>query len=138
MVAKVLIVEDEFLIGMDFEMSLQERGYDVVGIAVDYESAVALASRKPEIALVDVNLRDGPTGPLIAKELARGAGTSVVFVTANPRQIAPPVEGALGIVTKPADNDLVVSAVDYALALRKGEEKPAPGGLVPLDPKDGD
>lgn len=132
MAAKVLIVEDEFLIGMELEMTLQERGYDVVGVAVDYDSAVSHAADEPEIALVDVNLRDGPTGPLIAQELASGGGTSIVFVTANPRQISTSIAGALGIVIKPAENDLVAAAVDYALAVREGQCTFPPAGLVPL------
>lgn len=132
MSAKVLIVEDEILIGIEFEHALQERGYKVIGVAADYEAAVRLARQCPEIALVDVNLRDGPTGPLVARELADRAGASIVFVTANPNEVALPVAGAIGIVTKPADSELVTAAVDYALAVRAGERKVAPGGLAPI------
>src|SRR5687767_10456369 len=117
---------------MEFEMSLQERGYDVIGVAVDYPSAVALAASKPDVALVDINLRDGPTGPRIAEQLALDVGTSVVFVTANPRQLAAPVPGALGVVTKPADQHLVAAAVDYAMCVRNGLQLPPPGGLSPF------
>ena len=40
-------------------------------------------------AFVDVNLRDGATGPAIARRIAHDHGLKVVFVTANPGQIEP-------------------------------------------------
>ncbi|MFN3389688.1 MAG: hypothetical protein ACK40O_12230, partial [Allosphingosinicella sp.] len=70
MSARVLIVEDEFLIGLELEHALEAHGYKVIGVVADYDGAVALAAERPDVALVDINLRDGPTGPLIARELA--------------------------------------------------------------------
>lgn len=132
--AKILIVEDEFLIGMELEHSLQDRGYDVIGVAVDFDSAQTLVPLNPDVALVDVNLRDGPTGPAIAQQLATQAGTSVVFVTANPRQISIAIPGAIGIVAKPADHQLISAAVDYAVAVRSGSAATPPPGLTALAP----
>ena len=41
-------------------------------------------------ALVDVNLRDGPSGPVIARQLANGFGTKIVYVTASSSDIGEP------------------------------------------------
>lgn len=131
--AKVLIVEDEFLIGLELEHALEAHGYRVIGVVADYPGAVALAAQRPDVALVDINLRDGPTGSLIARELARIAGASIVFVTANPRQVEGPVAGALGVVTKPVESALVAAVVDYAVAVREGHCGDLPEGLVPLE-----
>lgn len=49
-------------------------------------SAMEKASAAIDLALVDVNLMDGATGPLIAEKLASEFGIEVVFVTANPTQ----------------------------------------------------
>ncbi|MFN3727679.1 MAG: response regulator [Allosphingosinicella sp.] len=133
MSAKVLIVEDEFLIGLELEHALEAHGYRVVGVVADYPGAIALAAQRPDVALIDINLRDGPTGPLIARELARIAGASIVFVTANPRQVEGPVAGALGVVTKPAESALVAAVVDYAVAVREGGSGNLPEGLIPLE-----
>jgi hypothetical protein len=35
-------------------------------------------------------------------------------------------------VTKPAGNDIVAAAVDYAVAVRAGQRKETPEGLAPL------
>ena len=69
MCAKVLIVEDEFLVALDLEELLTRAGHEVVGVVPDRASLDRLRT-PPEVALVDVNLRDGPSGPLIAEELS--------------------------------------------------------------------
>lgn len=134
MPARVLIIEDEFLIAADMESMLDECGHDCIGIADDFESARQFSEQRPEIALVDVNLSDGATGPAIAAYLAREIGTSIIFVTANPRQINARIPGALGIVSKPVEVNLICEAVAYAYELRRGSPTPAPPpGLQLLD-----
>ena len=83
---KAIIVEDEFLAAMHAETALKDLGLQVVGIAEDTASAMALAARNPQIALVDLNLRDGFTGPAVATRL-ESAGVRVIFLTANPREL---------------------------------------------------
>lgn len=107
----VLIVEDEILVALDLEAIVESAGYRVVGIAADRPSALALAGQA-DIALVDVNLRDGPTGPGIARELTEKHGLAAIFVTANPGQISHLAGIALGYVQKP----FVAAAVRGALA----------------------
>ena len=82
----VLIVEDEIFVALDLERILTDAGYRVAAIAADSHGALAAAA-DCHFALVDVNLRDGPTGPGLATKLARDYGVKVVFVTANPGQI---------------------------------------------------
>lgn len=102
MPAKVLIVEDEILIGLETEATIQDLGHISVGIAATAAEALALAEReRPDIALVDVNLADGATGPTVAAELA-GRGVAVVFVTANPRVVEASAGIAVGVLDKPA------------------------------------
>lgn len=87
---KVMIVEDEMFLAMDLENHLEDLGQDVVGVAASAAEAFALASvSAPDLALVDVNLRDGASGPRIASELARKHDMLVVFVTGSPDQIPP-------------------------------------------------
>jgi two-component system, response regulator PdtaR len=71
MTARVLIVEDEALVAMDLRESLEDMGYKVVGVAADSARAFEMAAMEPDLALVDLNLRDGLTGPEIGKRLAR-------------------------------------------------------------------
>jgi len=129
---KILIVEDEFVVAANLEAILEDRGHRSVGIAPDLDTALKLAGERPDVALVDVNLRDGETGPIIAARL-REQDIVVLFVTANPRMLEGAEAAAIGVLTKPCDEDLVVAAVDYALGARHGTPLPAPPGLRLLD-----
>ena len=100
MTKTALIVEDEIFVALDLERILVDGGYQVAGIAADAESALQ-AAPGCGFAFVDVNLRDGPTGPRIAEQIARDYGVKVVFVTANPAQIDCGRDCALGYIRKP-------------------------------------
>lgn len=84
---KVLIVEDEVFLAMDLEWHLTSLGHEVVGTASDAKEALALAgATAPDLAMVDLNLRDGLSGPKIATRLARDHAALAVFVTGSPEQ----------------------------------------------------
>ncbi len=120
----VMIVEDEILVALEMEFMLEDAGCTSVGIAADAKSALALAAQtKPDIALVDVNLRDGASGPGIARHLKEICACTVVFVTANPRAIPAP-SGAIGVVEKPCNQRDLNEAVAFAMAVRTGKTPP--------------
>lgn len=124
-----LIVEDEIFVALDLERILTDAGYKVTAIAADRPSALAAAA-DAQFAFVDVNLRDGPTGPDIAATLAREHGVKVVFVTANPAQIGSSCQ-ALGYVRKPFSERAILTAA----AIAAGQEclSAANDDLVLLD-----
>jgi CheY-like chemotaxis protein len=118
---RILIVEDQAILGMELEFALTQAGHHVVGIAVDAAQALALAAdAQPEFAVVDINLKDGPTGPSLARTMVRDFGITVLFATAEPELIPQEFAGALGVVGKPYSTPSIQSAVDYLLALRDG------------------
>lgn len=106
-----LIVEDEIFVALDLERILTDAGYDVA-IAVDEAEALAAAPTCCA-AFVDVNLRDGATGPTIAERITREHGVRVVFVTANPSQIASG-STALGYIRKPFSEGAIRAAAALA------------------------
>lgn len=122
MADSILIVEDEMLVALEMESVLEERGYDVVGIASDLLGALAFADRNVDLALVDLNLRDGLTGPEIGRRLANEHRAKVLFVTANPRLLGDGIAGTIGVLTKPTDESSLTSAI--AFALRRSTEAP--------------
>ena len=124
MADSILIVEDEILVAMEMESILQDHGYDVVGIAADLEGALAFADRNVRLALVDLNLRDGLTGPEIGRRLANEHRAKVLFVTANPRLLGDGIAGTIGVLTKPTDEPSLTSAVAFALE-RSAEAPPS-------------
>ncbi len=107
-----LIVEDEIFVALDLERILTDAGYKVHAIAPDAESALE-AAPACDFALVDINLRDGCTGPTVARRIAAEHGVKVVFVTANPAQIDSPCE-ALGYVRKPFSEAAILAAAKLA------------------------
>ena len=56
----VLVVEDSWDVGTGLKMLLESWGADIVGPAATTADALRLVSeRRPDLALVDINLRDG-------------------------------------------------------------------------------
>ena len=123
MTQSILIVEDEFLVALEMQCILEDAGYEVVGVAADLDGAMSFAEREIDLALVDLNLRDGLTGPQIGQRLANEHNAAVLFVTANPRLLGDGVAGTIGVLTKPTDEDTLLTAVAYASRRRRGDEQ---------------
>ncbi|CAN7532459.1 hypothetical protein ASC89_09695 [Devosia sp. Root413D1] len=125
MSCKVLVVEDEIFVAIEFESLLYDLGHEPVGIASDSRQAMALAD-EAELAFVDLNLIDGPTGIEVGRSLAE-RGVTVVYMTANPAQLGDGVPGTVGVIPKPVDNNELRQAVDFAVSVRrKSQPKPNP------------
>ncbi len=130
---KVLIVEDEIFVALEIEQIVEDAGFEVCAIAADREAALEAAAGC-DIALVDLNLRDGPTGPSIGMDLATRHGIQVIYVTANPAQIGEASVAALGVITKPFRAPSISAALTLAAtdvsALRAAEIS----GFMPFPP----
>lgn len=122
---KVLVVEDEIFVAIELENLLYDLGHKPVGIAAESRKALELGEQA-ELAFVDINLVDGPTGIEVGKALA-AQGTTVVYMTANPAQLGDGVPGTLGVLPKPVETNELRQAIEYAVALRRREhERVAP------------
>ncbi len=67
---RILIVEDEALIAVVLADSLEGAGHEVMGPASTMAEALALCEAlRPELALLDINLRDGSSGVDVARAL---------------------------------------------------------------------
>lgn len=126
---RILIVEDEFIVALNLRQIMSDMGFDVIGIAPDAATAERLGEAKPDIALVDLNLRDGPTGPQIGAKLSQQHGTSVLFLTANASQLGDGVRGTVGVVSKPVDEDSIESVLEFLVKHRVGEAASPPPAL---------
>jgi DNA-binding NarL/FixJ family response regulator len=133
MSCKVLVVEDEIFVAVEIESVVAELGHQPVGIAADAKSALDLA-HEAEVALVDLNLRDGPTGQAIGRTLAEKFGVTVVFMTANPSQLGNGIAGTVGVIGKPVMDDELRQAVSYAVAHRRRMPADPPARLRLFSP----
>src|SRR4051794_26790902 len=93
--ARVLVVEDEFLIALEVEFLLRGFGCEVLGPAPSVVRALELLGReRPDAALLDLDLLDGMAVPVA--ELLASMRVPFALVTANdPTQIveAPALRG---------------------------------------------
>jgi DNA-binding response OmpR family regulator len=129
MAARILIVEDEMLVAFELENVLEDLGHEPVGIVPDVQAAELYFDEALDLALVDLNLRDGLTGPEIGKRLGE-RGETVLVITANPTLLGRGVAGTIGVITKPTDGATVKAAVDYALGVREGRSVSPPPALM--------
>ncbi|MBC6981842.1 response regulator [Caulobacter sp. 17J80-11] len=99
---RVLIVEDEVLVAAELAWLVEDLGHDVVGEAATSADALRLAGdTRPDLALVDIHLYDGPTGVEVARRISAESGATVLFMTANQKRVPADFAGAAGLVPKP-------------------------------------
>lgn len=78
----ILIVEDESILALGMECSLEEFGYEVSGIETTYKSAIEHAKEyTPDLVLMDINLKGEKTGIDAAKYIWRECKIPIVFLT---------------------------------------------------------
>ena len=80
---KILVVEDEMLIGAKISMLLSNMGYEVTGLLARGEDAlVHVEENKPDIIVLDINLKGKIDGIETAAILQR-KNIPVIYLTAN-------------------------------------------------------
>jgi DNA-binding LytR/AlgR family response regulator len=81
---KILIVEDEMLIGANISLQLNELGYEVTGIIPRGEEALEhIEDNPPDIILLDINLKGNLDGIETAVEMQKTRDIPVIYLTAN-------------------------------------------------------
>ena len=81
---KILIVEDEMLIGANISLQLNELGYEVTGIIPRGEEALEhIENNPPDIMLLDINLKGTLDGIETAVEMQKTRNIPVIYLTAN-------------------------------------------------------
>ncbi|NKQ89755.1 response regulator [Rhizobium ruizarguesonis] len=108
---RLLIVENEPGIALVIEDVAIDAGFQITGIAGNMSEALELGSAA-DIAIIDVRLGDGITGPSIARALFSKFRLGVVYFTVNPGLTKDP-EGRAD-ATKPARPERIVDALSMA------------------------
>jgi DNA-binding LytR/AlgR family response regulator len=81
---KILIVEDDMIIGANLSMQLTNLGYDILGIVSRGEEAVIHAKiHPPDILLLDINLKGSINGIETAKAIQQFMDIPIIYLTAN-------------------------------------------------------
>jgi two-component system, response regulator PdtaR len=117
--ARILVVEDDFVVAVGIERALSDARFDVAGVAASADEAVELAgSQKPSLIVMDVRLAGERDGIHAAVEIFQKLGIRSIFATAHydPRSIerAKPAM-PLSWIQKPYSMVSLVNAVRDAL-----------------------
>jgi len=118
--ASILIVEDEFIIAENLSATLEELGYNVVGIAETVDTTIRMIKENAvDLVLLDINLNQAVDGVEIAHIINTEFAIPFVFVTAFVD--ATTIERVkhthpYGYVTKPYSEVDLNIAIDLALS----------------------
>jgi len=122
---RVLIVEDDPFISTDVQLALIDAGYEVCGVASNEQEALEMArATRPTLAVLDVQLDPGD-GKTVARALATNYGTTILMASAEPPSTLDGI-GAVGVVPKPYDANIIPAALEAADAIAEGDD---PGPL---------
>ncbi|MGN2242125.1 response regulator [Frateuria sp. GZRR33] len=127
----VLIAEDNSLLAFMLEDALTAHGHRVLGPALSVEDALELvATDRPALALVDVDLEGPRSGIDLVRELHECYGIPSLFATGQLAQVCAGGTRALGVLAKPFSPDDAVAAVD-AVAARLASHQAEPWPAIP-------
>jgi len=116
--ARVVIAEDEAIIRLDLQETLEEEGYEVVGSTGRGDEAVAMVrDLEPDLAILDIKM-PGMDGITAAKEIAGGRWAAVLILTAfSQRDLVEQARdaGAIGYLVKPFQKSDLVPAIEVAI-----------------------
>jgi CheY-like chemotaxis protein len=120
----VLVLEDNFLLADDARRALAQAGARILGPFRDAGEAVQSVEReRPDCAVVDVNLGEGPSFAPARALLSRGV--PVILVTGYDRDLVPHDLSHLVRVEKPATERQIVEAVGSTCG-RPGQRRRTP------------
>jgi two-component system, response regulator PdtaR len=116
---RVLIVEDEAVIGLLLQDTVESLGHSVCGIANTESDAIVQADRyQPDLMIIDAGLRSG-SGVSAIEAIERTRRVPHIFVTGNARSVQALRPGAI-VLEKPFFNDDLATAIERALAVAAG------------------
>jgi DNA-binding NtrC family response regulator len=106
----ILVVEDSWQVSTGLQMLLESWGAEVLGPAATAADAERLiAERRPDVAIVDINLRRGERSDGLIDRLY-GQGIRIVVMTGYADASVPPGKAA-AILQKPMREDLLLASL---------------------------
>lgn len=126
---KILIIEDEIIVAKDIEQILLSAGYEVIGIASNYDKAKRqLLTSRPDLILCDINLNGDKTGIDLMAEFEAKLCTPFIFISAYSDMdtlIKANSTAPRSYLTKPFTEKQLLAAIELALLGGNGDEEPS-------------
>lgn len=141
---KILIVEDEMLIGANISLQLNELGYEVTGIVPRGEEALQhIEKTTPDIMLLDINLKGNLDGIQTAIEMQKTHNIPIIYLTANTDEAhfnRAKETKPFGFISKPFKKldlqrtiELTISQMDKKIRMHTDSESPSSNSFILSD-----
>jgi PAS domain S-box-containing protein len=125
--AKILITEDAMIVAEDLAVTIQDLGYQVVGIASTGEEAIQIAEKElPGLILMDINLAGDMDGIETSEHIRSRFDIPVVFVTAYDEQDVlrrAKLTQPYGYMIKPFSNHILKITLETALYKHEADKR---------------
>jgi two-component system, response regulator PdtaR len=123
----VLVVEDEVIIAYCSAAILEDAGLTVLGPAHTSGEALELArKRRPDVALIDIDLEIPAAGIGLAQQLRTLYGTAIVFTTGQMDAARAHSDLAAAALSKPYDPSELPGIVQYAASRPRASARTTP------------
>ncbi|WPD21253.1 MAG: response regulator [Candidatus Electrothrix scaldis] len=124
---RILVVEDEAIIGMELQARLVRHGYDVPLVVDTGLKAIDKAGDlQPELILMDILLKGEMDGIEAAEEIRNKYAIPIVFLTANTDKTTferAKKSAPLGYIQKPFQENVLFSTIEIALYKGRTEKE---------------
>ncbi len=117
--ARILVVDDEYLIRWTLQQNLAKEGYEVILADSGEEALAKVEEEAPDVVLLDINMPGMDGYEVLDKALKIDPGLIPIMITAYDdveRVVKAMRAGALDYITKPFDFAKVQLSVEKALA----------------------
>jgi DNA-binding NtrC family response regulator len=116
---RILVAEDQVLIALDLSFAIEDTGNKVIGPVSKVQDALrCIEEASIDGAILDMNLTDGDSGPLVERLMAIGTP----FVIQTGLGLPPAVAARfpdLNVYFKPCDTGVIVSQLMAMIDARK-------------------
>ena len=125
--ARILVVEDERIVGKDIERRLKDLGYRVAGVVSTGEKTIErVGGSAPDLILMDIRLKGSMDGIETAEVMRREFDVPVVYLTAYADEATlerAKVTEPFGYILKPFNERDLHSTIEMALYKHKMEKQ---------------
>lgn len=116
---QILVVEDESIVAVDIQKTLQKLGYDVPAVVSSGQAAIQKArENKPDLVLMDIVLKGKTDGIATAKKIHNNLNIPVVYLTAYADEATlkrAKITEPFGYIIKPFETRELRTVIEMAL-----------------------
>ena len=117
---KILLVEDDNMLGTIFEMFIEEIGYKLIGMCKNGDEAIKICeTTPPDIILMDINIEGDKNGIQTSEIINQRFQLPVVYIsgTDNTEKIKECVlDNTYGYIVKPVYKRTLEAVIEFAHA----------------------